>query len=112
MHIAVQLTPRGHLQFGTEPDTPSLPDALAFETLCLDAPPMAGAEYLTPEIFLVLWVEIEVAVKTELAACNRPLQDFLKSKHPAWNLVGRVHFTRTPKPGLAPGFFMPASMLV
>jgi len=70
----------------------SAPDALALETLCLDAPPMTGAEYLTPEILLALWFDIESAVRSELAAGGQFLQDFLKSKHPAWNLVGRVHF--------------------
>ncbi|WP_297455735.1 DEAD/DEAH box helicase [Ferrovum sp.] len=68
------------------------PDALALETLCLDAPPMTGAEYLAPETFRALWAEIEAAVKTELADSGWSLLDFLKSKHPAWNLVGRVHF--------------------
>lgn len=155
MSFALQLTPKGHLQFGAEPDAPLLSDALAdrlaaafargtghgllqlgaaevttalpplwafwrdfatrfvtaltatpedgeiavdapdaqtTETLCLDAPPMTGAEYLTPETFRVLWSEIEAAVKTELAACGGSLLDLLKSKHPAWNLVGRVHF--------------------
>lgn len=155
MSFAVHLTPRGHLQFGSEADAPLLsealaerlaaafargsghgllhlgatevvtalpplwafwrdfavgfvtaltatpedgeiavavPDALTLETLCLDAPPMKGTEYLTPETFCALWVEIETAVKAELAACGGSLLDFLKSKHPAWNLVGRVHF--------------------
>ncbi|MBF0220080.1 MAG: DEAD/DEAH box helicase [Gammaproteobacteria bacterium] len=68
------------------------PDALARETLCLDAPPMTGAEYLTPEIFLALWAQIETAVKSELATCGGSLLDLLKAKHPAWSLVGRVHF--------------------
>ena len=153
--MVLQLTPRGHLQFGAESDAPLLsealadrlaaafargtghgllhlgaaevatalpplwafwrdfaarfvtaltatpedgeiavaaPDALALETLCLDAPPMTGAEYLAPETFRALWAEIEAAVKTELAASGGSLLDFLKSKHPAWNLVGRVHF--------------------
>lgn len=155
MNIALQLTPRGHLQFGPEADAPSVsdalsdrlaaafslgvghgllhlgaaevatalppvwafwrdfaarfvtaltatpedgeiavtaPDALALETLCLDAPPMTGAEYLAPETFLALWAEIETAVEAELATCGGSLQDFLKTKHRAWNLVGRVHF--------------------
>ncbi len=68
------------------------PDALALETFCLDAPPMTGAEYLTPEIFRGFWAEIEAAVKAELADSGGSLLDFLKSKHAAWNLVGRVHF--------------------
>lgn len=69
-----------------------VPDALALETWGLDAPPMAGAEYLTPAVLAALWAEIEAAVKAELAAAGVPLQDFLKARHPAWNLVGRVHF--------------------
>ncbi len=68
------------------------PDTLALETLCLDAPPMTGAEYLTPEILLALWLQIESAVKVELRDSGQTLSDFLESKHPAWNLVGRVHF--------------------
>ena len=68
------------------------PDTLTLETLCLDAPPMAGAEYLTPEVLAALWQEIESAVKAELTESKLSLQDFLKAKHPAWNLVGRVHF--------------------
>ena len=68
------------------------PDSLALENLCLDAPPMTGAEYLEPETFSTLWAAIEAAVKMELAAAGGSLLEFLKSRHPAWNLVGRVHF--------------------
>ena len=155
MNFALQLTPRGHLQLGKEPDAPSLPealadrlgvafsqgpghgllhlgaaevatalpllwsfwrdfaarfvtaltatpeggeiavtapDALALETLCLDVPPMKGADYLVPETFLALWAQIEDAAKTELAASGGSLQGFLEAKYPAWNLVGRVYF--------------------
>jgi len=69
------------------------PDALTLEMLCLDAPPMTGAEYLTPGTFLSFWSDIEAAVEAELAACGQSLQAFLTSRHPAWNLVGRVHFS-------------------
>ncbi|MBK7521568.1 MAG: DEAD/DEAH box helicase [Gammaproteobacteria bacterium] len=155
MSFAVQLTPRGNLRFGAEPDAPLLsdaladrlaatfargaghgllhlgaaevttalpplwafwrdfaarfvtaltatpeggeiavvaPDALTLETLCLDAPPMTGAEYLAPETLAALWAAIETAAKEELTVFGGSLADFLKSKHPAWNLVGRVHF--------------------
>ena len=68
------------------------PDALALETLCLDVPPMKGADYLVPETFLALWAQIEDAAKTELAASGGSLQGFLEAKYPAWNLVGRVYF--------------------
>ncbi|MCL5285663.1 MAG: DEAD/DEAH box helicase [Nitrospirae bacterium] len=68
------------------------PEKELLGTLCLDAPPMTGGEYLSPEILENLWSEIEAAVKAELEASGRSLQAFLKSKHPGWNLVGRVHF--------------------
>ncbi len=68
------------------------PDARTLETLCLDAPPMMGAEYLAPDVFRSFWSEIESAVREELSDSGQSLQDFLQSKHPAWNLVGRVHF--------------------
>lgn len=83
---ALTATPEGGAIEVAAPDAPTL------ETLCLDAPPMTGAEYLAPEILLALWVDIESAVKAELAARGQSLPDFLKSKYPAWNLVGRVHF--------------------
>ena len=57
-----------------------------------DAPPMPGAEYLTPLVLASLWAELNAALRIELAAAKCSLQDFLKLRHPAWNLVGRVHF--------------------
>ncbi len=68
------------------------PDALTLETLCLDAPPMTGAEYLTSDVLRALWSQIEAAVQTELAQTGLALRDWFKAKHPAWHLVGRVHF--------------------
>lgn len=58
-----------------------------------DAPPMRGAEYLTARVLHTLWSELDTALRAELTA-SKPtsLQDFLKARHPAWNLVGRVHF--------------------
>ncbi|MBH2019741.1 MAG: DEAD/DEAH box helicase [Burkholderiales bacterium] len=69
-----------------------LPAAEDFEALMADAPPMTGAEYLTPELLAALWHALDAALHQELAAAGVPLQAFLKSRHPAWNLVGRVHF--------------------
>ncbi|WP_455285829.1 DEAD/DEAH box helicase [Cupriavidus necator] len=62
------------------------------ERLIDDAPPMTGGEYLTPHVLATLWHEIGVALSQELASAGGSLQDFLKSCHPTWNLVGRVHF--------------------
>ena len=62
------------------------------ETLAADAPPMTGVEYLTAPVLRALWEELDAALGVELAQSKHSLQDFLKSRHAAWNLVGRVHF--------------------
>ncbi|MDP1612939.1 MAG: DEAD/DEAH box helicase [Sulfuritalea sp.] len=67
-------------------------DAQVLDALIADAPPMRGAEYLTAEVLDALWSELERALRVELAAAKCSLQDFLKARHPAWNLVGRVYF--------------------
>jgi superfamily II DNA or RNA helicase len=72
--------------------TVSQPDTGDFERLIEDAPPMTGAEYLTSDVLAALWGEIDIALREELARTGESLQAFLKSRHPAWNLVGRVHF--------------------
>ncbi|MCO4882365.1 DEAD/DEAH box helicase, partial [Paraburkholderia caribensis] len=72
--------------------TVSQPDTGDFERLIEDAPPMTGTEYLTSDVLAALWGEIDIALRDELASTGESLQAFLKSRHPAWNLVGRVHF--------------------
>jgi superfamily II DNA or RNA helicase len=56
------------------------------------APPMTGAEYLTASVLADFWRQMDAAFDAELADTKLSLQDFLKSRHPAWNMVGRVHF--------------------
>ena len=75
----------GEIAFVTPAD-----DDLA--ALIADAPPMTGAEYLTPEVLAALWHAMDAALRQELATAQVPLQAFLTARHPAWNLVGRVHF--------------------
>jgi len=67
-------------------------DSQLLADLIADAPPMRGAEYLTTGVLDTLWVALDAALKRELAAAKQSLQDFLKARHPAWNLVGRVYF--------------------
>ena len=55
-------------------------------------PPMAGAEYLTAATLAELWRATDEAFDAELADANLSLQEFVRSRNPAWNLVGRVHF--------------------
>ena len=80
---------------GTEqarlPEVPPPTDA-ELATLVLTAPMMPGAEYLTPDVLLGLWDDIQEAFAQGLAAARTDLQSFLKALNPAWNLVGRVHF--------------------
>ncbi len=68
------------------------PDGSALDAMIADVPPMTGTEYLTPTVLVALWGELDTALRAELALSKLALQDFLKSRHPAWNLVGRVHF--------------------
>ncbi len=68
------------------------PDDQVLNALIADAPPMTGAEYLTAEVLTAFWADLDVALRDELAASKRSLQDFLKARHPVWNVVGRVHF--------------------
>ena len=62
------------------------------ETMAAAGPPMTGAEYLTTVVLADLWRSIDAAFDVELAETKLSVQEFLKSRHPAWNLVGRVHF--------------------
>ncbi|MEJ1961546.1 MAG: DEAD/DEAH box helicase [Gammaproteobacteria bacterium] len=63
-----------------------------FEALAATAPPMPGAEYLNVPTLLSLWEQLDAAFAAEWARSKQSLQDFLRQRHPAWNLVGRVHF--------------------
>ena len=68
------------------------PPREVLETLAAAVPPMKGAEYASVEVLIALWDEIEAAFRAELADSKLSVQDFLKARNAAWNLVGRVHF--------------------
>lgn len=68
------------------------PTAQKLEELIANAPPMTGIEYLTVEVLIVLWNAFGQAFQVALNAAQKPLQDFIKTLHPAWNRIGRVHF--------------------
>jgi superfamily II DNA or RNA helicase len=76
---------------GTKPAVP-LPADGEFERLAASVPPMTGAEYLTAAVLAELWRGMDAAFDTELAQAKLSVQEFLKRRHPAWNLVGRVNF--------------------
>src|ERR1035441_6709639 len=62
------------------------------ERMAVAAPPMMGAEYLTAATLEALWQELDAAFGIELSESKCGVQDFLRRRNPAWNLVGRVHF--------------------
>ena len=68
------------------------PAAGELERIALAAPPMTGAEYLTAAVLGALWQELGAAFEAELSESKSGVQEFLKRRNPAWNLVGRVHF--------------------
>ena len=70
----------------------SPPPDQELEWLALGAPVMTGAEYLTAAVLHALWQETDAAFRLELSWSSCGVQEFLKSRNPAWNLVGRVHF--------------------
>jgi len=53
---------------------------------------MLGAEYLGVPLLATLWRSMDAAFDAELAEAGETIEDFLKSRHSAWNLIGRVHF--------------------
>jgi non-specific serine/threonine protein kinase len=75
----------------TKPAVPA-PDESDLERMAVAAPPMTGAEYLTAAVLAELWRAMDAAFDAELEQTRVPLQQFLKARHSAWNLVGRVHF--------------------
>ncbi len=81
---------------GADPakDLPTIPPPGEGELaeLVLGGPMMAGADYLTQDVLRALWRAIGAAADAAFAASGKDLQGFLKALHPAWNLVGRVHF--------------------
>jgi superfamily II DNA or RNA helicase len=75
----------------TKPPVP-IPADNELDTIAGVVPPMIGAEYLTAAVLADLWRGIDAAFDTELSQAKLSVQEFLKTRHPAWNLVGRVHF--------------------
>ena len=66
------------------------PPLVEFEKIIGLAPPMVGAEYLTPEALITLWSSLEAAFLGEFSHFKGTLQEYLKTKHEVWNVVGRV----------------------
>ena len=61
------------------------------ERLASAAPPMAGAEYLSPDVLGALWTDMLAAWRSEMAGHHGAVQAWLAARDPAWSVVGRVH---------------------
>jgi hypothetical protein len=70
----------------------SIPEKNELDQIAAAVPPMIGAEYLRADVLADLWRSMDGAFDVELAEAKLSVQEFLKRRHPAWNLVGRVHF--------------------
>jgi len=81
----------GVAESSAKPPVP-LPADGTLDRMAAAAPPMTGAEYLTAPVLAELWHAIDAAFDAELADAKLSVQEFLKRRKPAWNLVGRVHF--------------------
>jgi superfamily II DNA or RNA helicase len=75
----------------SKPPVP-VPADSELDKIAATVPPMTGAEYLTVAVLADLWRGMDAAFDAELADARLSVQEFLKGRHPAWNLVGRVHF--------------------
>ena len=62
------------------------------DALVAAAPPMRGAEYLSPDALRALWAALDAAFAAELSHGSRTVQGVLGERSPVWNVVGRVHF--------------------
>jgi non-specific serine/threonine protein kinase len=62
------------------------------EELARAAPPMRGAEYVTPESLTELWEAALAAFRSDVVKHRGSVASYLHAKNPIWNLVGRVYF--------------------
>jgi hypothetical protein len=72
----------------TPPIAPPSESDLAFQVL--QAPPMQGCEYLSHEVLLTWWLELDTLVRDEIEHHAGGAQAYLSEHNPQWRLVGRV----------------------
>ncbi|HEX3148895.1 MAG TPA: DEAD/DEAH box helicase [Gemmataceae bacterium] len=69
-----------------------LPPAAEFERAVLQAPPMTGLEYLTPDVLAGWWHDLDTLVRDDVAKHPGGAQSYLRERNPQWRFVGRVTF--------------------
>jgi non-specific serine/threonine protein kinase len=73
-----------HIPDGDAPIAPK-PDTAELAEIMLNAPPMRGAEYLSPDVLSQIWDRMQQQVDQADS-----LADFLTEKAPLWSRVGRI----------------------
>ena len=66
------------------------PDPAEISASVQAAPPMPGAELITPELLGELWLDLGEALAARAAESKDGVQGYLKAQSPVWNVVGRV----------------------
>src|SRR3954470_3123014 len=66
------------------------PPADDLERAVLQAPPMTGLEYLTPEVLADWWRDLDSLTRGEIAQHPGGAQGYLRERNPQWRFVGRV----------------------
>ncbi|HEC01906.1 MAG TPA: ATP-dependent helicase, partial [Phycisphaerales bacterium] len=66
------------------------PDPDELEAYAQSAPPMQGAEMITPALLTELWSDIGEVLAAEAARYKDGVQGYLKKQNSVWNVVGRV----------------------
>ncbi len=64
----------------------------ATQQMLLHAPPMQGAEYLSPQVLEMAWDALDHWLCQQVNQNKMPLGNFLKTHAPQWRQVGRVCF--------------------
>ena len=72
---------------------PEIPPPLAdLDRSILQAPPMTGLEYLTPEVLSNWWRDLVTLTRIEIAQHPGGAQGYLRERNSQWRSVGRVTF--------------------
>ena len=75
---------------GLIPEIP--PPTADLDRTLLQAPPMTGLEYLTPDVLSNWWLDLDSLTRNEIAKHPGGAQEYLRERNPQWRFVGRVTF--------------------
>lgn len=75
-------------------DVPNVPppSISELEFFLITAPPMTGAEYLTSEVLVSWWQDLDRYVHEKIRKHSKGAADWIQQQNPLWKTVGRVTF--------------------